>query len=398
MKVKVDLKAFLAELAKVGKYVRNRSSLPVLECVLLSAYDGDGEKPRGLDVSGSNLEVWAVASLWSAVAVHDGGAAVVNKVALQKSCQALIKAGEVDALFVSREDGQGIDIHHNRGVVAVPGQKVDEFPMAPAGFDNALTLSLTDEEVARVFPLAAHCCLTDESRPTLTQVRLQHGGLGLDLVSTDGYRLFWSNISAPVVSNDEADTRGWLRPDVAVHVAQLAKRGAEVYIALDRKRTLVAIDNFQLISRHDHDPESYPDVARIIKGKDECKHSARGVDVAGLVSGLALLDAVFDGKDELKHQIKVHLLNGNSNEIHLTPAYNTDTIYKVECGDVGIARKDDDYTDDVHVGLNGAYLAEFAKLCGVEKLRHLSVISPREPVFIRGHKNDLYIEMPLVFG
>lgn len=173
MKFSVLQQDLLPVLSSVGRSVGVRSTLPVLDNILLSAKD------KKLKVAATNLEI-AVIEYINVEVVAEGELTVPGKTLTE------IVSGLGQVKIEIESDGEILTVGSGKFKASINGIPASEFPAIPLS-----------EEVGITFPKEAFLYLSrilfasavDEGRPALTGILTDVSGGKLDFVATDGFRL-----------------------------------------------------------------------------------------------------------------------------------------------------------------------------------------------------------------
>ncbi len=183
-------------LSVVGRAISSRTTLPILQNVLLRAED-----PGSLKLSATNLDM--AINCWVAAQVEEEGATTVPARLLTDFVNTL-PAGPITLELNVRT--QSLALIAGRTEANFRISDASNFPVIPST-DGQNTLKLAPYTLRQMIQQVSFAASTDESRPTLTGVYITTEENRLVFVATDGYRLALR--STPV----EGDI-----PDIAVIV------------------------------------------------------------------------------------------------------------------------------------------------------------------------------------
>jgi DNA polymerase-3 subunit beta len=161
-----------------GKAVASRSTLPVLQNVLLSVDDGR------LKLSGSNLEMGI--NCWVGARVEEPGSITVP---------ARLFADFVNGMPAERiemnldERTQTLNLRCGQFEANIKGIDAQEFPLVPVFDAETLVASVAGDVIKGMVSQVAFSAATDESRPILTGVLFHLEGDHLTMAAADGFRL-----------------------------------------------------------------------------------------------------------------------------------------------------------------------------------------------------------------
>jgi len=172
MQIKVKRGVLLETLGKVKSAVPTRSTLPVLENVLLTAAKGQ------FTITSNNLEVVVIGTCKAQIS-EDGGIAVSPKV-----LEGFLK--QVDAESVSLVVKRNkLSVEAGSASSTIEGFLPKDFPPIPKVMGEPITLYNLDKAIGEVLYAAAK----EDLRPVLNGICLTPKGNGVELATADGYRL-----------------------------------------------------------------------------------------------------------------------------------------------------------------------------------------------------------------
>lgn len=173
MKFSILQQDLLPHLQALGRSVGVRSTLPVLDNLLLSA---EGKK---LKIAATNLEIGVIRYL--NVEVETEGALTIPAKTLIEVISGL---GQGKIVFESKEDI--LNLTCLKFKASINGISASEFPPIPVSAKEGV--SLPKEAILSSSQILFASAL-DEGRPVLTAVYTEVKGGALNLVATDGFRL-----------------------------------------------------------------------------------------------------------------------------------------------------------------------------------------------------------------
>lgn len=165
-------------LAIVGRAVGGRTTLPVLNNVLLAA---DGDR---LKLAATNLELGI--TTWVAAKVEHEGSLTVPARLLADFVNSL-PAGQPVHLEVDQVSSS-LHVASGRFTANIKGIDAEEFPPIPAA-DDRPTIRLAAPLLKEMIAQVAFSAAKDESRPVLMGVNLKVDSAKLTMAAADGFRL-----------------------------------------------------------------------------------------------------------------------------------------------------------------------------------------------------------------
>ncbi len=181
MKFSILQQDFLPKLQAVSRSVGMRSSLPVLDNILLSCED------KKLKLSATNLEIGIINQV--PVEVETEGAITVPS----KTLLELVSGLNQGKILVEAE-GESLSIKSGNFQAQINGISASEFPAIPLAEDKGISFP---KEILRSSSQILFAAASDEGRPVLTGILTQVKDGKLDFIATDGFRLAHRNVSIP---------------------------------------------------------------------------------------------------------------------------------------------------------------------------------------------------------
>lgn len=171
----------LPVLQSVARSVGTRSSLPVLDNILLSA---EGKK---LKVAATNLEIGVIKNIKAEVET-EGSITVPAKTIVD------IISGLGQAQVLLESEGENLTIISGKFKATINGIPSSEFPAIPLASSEGLSFS---KEAFLGSSAILFASAVDEGRPVLTGILTQITDSKLDFVATDGFRLAHRRVQLP---------------------------------------------------------------------------------------------------------------------------------------------------------------------------------------------------------
>ncbi len=181
MKISILQQDLLPTLQSVNRSVGIRSTLPVLDNVLLQA---EGKK---LKLAATNLEIGVIKFI--PVEVEKEGAITVPA----KTLLDLVSTLDQGKIALSSEN-EILSIKSGSFSAQINGISAAEFPAIPLAQDKAINLP---KEILASATQILFAAAVDEGRPVLTGILTESKNGKIDLVATDGFRLAHREIQTP---------------------------------------------------------------------------------------------------------------------------------------------------------------------------------------------------------
>ncbi len=322
--------------------VPSKSTLPILQCVLLETSDGQ------LRLTGTDLEV--TTSITIPCATKKGGRAAVHGRHFFDAIRKLPK-GEVK---LSEDDGRITVVYGGgKGKAQVPKLDDQDFPSLPE-IKAEGAIALDGPVLARLVDRTGYAVSTDETRPVLNGLFVQVEGGTLVLVATDGHRLararrggsYQALAGGFVVPGKTMQNIGRLSRE-ATSPVEIGLSGAKNQAAF---RTRVGSYDIVVYSRLLEGP--YPNVEQVIP-----KSQSKSI-VVGRTEMRDAIDRVSTHSDNITHQVRFEL---SADQV----------LLRVNTADFGSGEERIDATykgEPITVGYNATYLLDILKSMDSERV------------------------------
>jgi len=174
MKITLLQENFRASLLYVSKAISTKPQLPILNSLLLKV------NKQGLELAATDLYLGIRTTVYGEVDTE--GSLVIPSKMLLESIQSL-GAGKITL----EADGTILKITSAKSKVEIHGQSSDEYPAFPEKGGQELSLSL--EQISLIDTYTRFSAGVDPTRMVLTALLFIFKPEGLEVVSTDGFRL-----------------------------------------------------------------------------------------------------------------------------------------------------------------------------------------------------------------
>lgn len=176
----------------VSKAVSGRSTLPILECILLKA------TPSSLKMMANDLELGIESRLSDVNIIESGSIALEAKIFSE-----IIRRLPEDNVEISTDSENVTIIKCKNSEYKIIGQPGEEFPDLPEVEKN-LEYTIAQADLKNMIRQTIFSISTDESKPTLTGELLEIIDHSFNIVAVDGYRV---SFRKSLISNDNADVK-----------------------------------------------------------------------------------------------------------------------------------------------------------------------------------------------
>ncbi len=186
MKVSCQQEQLAKGLSIVGRAVSTKTTLPVLNNILL-ATDGSGESGR-LKLAATNLEISI--SVWVPAQVQAEGEVTVPARLLSEFASSLGSQGK-DSTVQLNLDPQTLSlfVQGGRYEANIKGIAAEDFPSLPSVTNVGNSVKMESGILKEVISQVAFAASTDETRPVLTGIFANFQGDKVTMAAADSFRL-----------------------------------------------------------------------------------------------------------------------------------------------------------------------------------------------------------------
>ena len=186
MKVSCQQEQLARGLSVVGRAVSTKTTLPVLNNILL-ATDMTGEGGR-LKLAATNLEISV--TVWVPCQIQEEGDVTVPARLLTEFVSSLASEGKSNDITLNL-DSQTLTLHikSGRNEANVKGIASEDFPSLPSVSNPANTINIESGVFKGAINQVAFATSTDETRPVLTGIFASFQGDKVTLAAADSFRL-----------------------------------------------------------------------------------------------------------------------------------------------------------------------------------------------------------------
>ena len=218
--------------------VSTRTTMPILECVLLTAQDG-----VGLTLDANNLEININTSAIAADVGESGSVAIDAKLFSD-----IVRKMPGELISVSVDENNSVQVKSGRSKLVIPGQHGDEFPLmsdtelVPINQGYGLKAQVLKDMIRQtIFSVS-----TDQSRAILTGELIEIKENEMRMVAVDMFRISYKSSA---LTGNSADCKAVVPAKALSELSRmLPSDEEEVDIQLTDKRIIFKCNNFTLTS------------------------------------------------------------------------------------------------------------------------------------------------------
>ena len=367
MKFIIDRESLLKPLQTVQGVVERRQTLPILSNLLLSLQD------ELLSVTATDMEVDLVAH-----ATIPGGINGEITIPARKFID-ICRSLPADAQIEFNLEGEKAEVRSGRSRFSLTTLPASDYPSSDSPTD-ALTLSLEQKELKRLFDLTQFAMAHQDVRYYLNGLLLEIGSEGLSTIATDGHRLAMADLATRTEGVDEQ--RQIIVPRKAVGELSRLLNAEEGMVSVELSSNLVrfSLTGMQLTSKLIDG--RFPDYERVIpEVTDEGRHIK--VDRELLRQSLARASIL---SNEKYRAIRLSLANGVLRILANNPDQE-EAEDELEVEYEG---------GDLEIGFNVSYLIDALAALPAD-VAHVYMTDASSSCLIRGEGRDdcQYVVMPM---
>jgi len=221
----------------VSRAVSSRSTLPVLNNVLLRTEDG------GLKLTATNLEVGI--TYWVPGKIDIGGSITVPARLLAEIVAGLPANERVDLELLAQET---LHIQAGRFETRVKGIDAEEFPAIPTSGERPTT-RIPQNTLRQALGEVTFAAATDEARPILTGVLARFEGDRLTLAAADNYRIAVKTLGVLIPVEETSVVVPARSLDELSRVLSETEDPVDIVLSPARNQILFHLEGVDLVSR-----------------------------------------------------------------------------------------------------------------------------------------------------
>lgn len=247
MKFSINKATLLSSLQQLNRAVPQRSTLPVLSCVLFELQDSE------LELRATDLEITMIKRI-EVEGFEPGKIAIPIRSLLDITSEMPEEVLEFEISDIGK-----VVIRSSFGKYTIMGEAPENFP-APQSITTAKEIFLPTEKLSQIIDYTTYAVSREEIKPALQGVYFQVEESFLRTVATDGHRLVRYNLK-DVRTGDF--TGSVIIPSKFLSVLrQLLSGTEEVHMKVDSNHVQVTMENLILSSRIID--QKYPDYENVI--------------------------------------------------------------------------------------------------------------------------------------
>ncbi len=234
MKITCTKENMTNNISRVLKAVSNRTTLPILECILLSADE------NGFKMLGNDLELGIETSNIEAQVSEQGSVALVARFFSE-----IVKKLPDDTIEINVDEQNTTTISCGKSVFTIMGMPGWEFPFLPA-VEPTDGIEIKFSDFKNMIVQTNFSVAVDESKPVLTGILFEIKDNHLYLVSVDGFRISCRRMP---LNNPIPDMKCVIPLKTMNEISKFAAGDGEFTAYITDKHIMFEFDNCKVVSR-----------------------------------------------------------------------------------------------------------------------------------------------------
>ncbi len=235
MFIKCNAQTLLENINVVIKAISSRTTIPILECILLTAENGS------FKMLANDLEM--------AIETNDIPAEIITegKIALEaKMLSEIIRRLPNDDVYISTDENNITLIKCNKSQFKILGFTGEEFPSIQA-VDKTAYYKIKASDFKNIIKRTIFSVSVDESKPVLTGELVQIRGDKLNIVAVDGYRVSFCSSEIEFCDNE---TEFVIPSKTLNEISKILQNNEDDYITIyfEKSHVLFEIEGFTIVS------------------------------------------------------------------------------------------------------------------------------------------------------
>ncbi len=191
MKLRFNKEEFLYNMSLVSRAAVNKSTMNILECILITADD------RGIKLTANNLDM-AIETEYFIADVHEEGKAAIEGRFLND----VIRSAPSSDIYMETDDKFITTIKSGKYEIKVPGRNPEVFPALPEVAED-IPYIFKGEKFREMIRKTIFAVASENIKPVLTGEYIEINEDDLNMVGIDGYRIACANSSILKGNGDE---------------------------------------------------------------------------------------------------------------------------------------------------------------------------------------------------
>ena len=368
MKITCNKLLLIEAVSHAAKAVSQKSSIPALEGVLLTAED------NVLSITGYDLEMGVEAKIEADVA-ESGKIVLAARMFLE-----IVRKLPEEVVSITVDSKQNVTVKSGRFEMAIMGIDSSEFPVIPS-VTSEKKLVLKQSILKDMIRQTSYAVSQVETRPVLTGALFDVKDNLLKLVAVDGYRLSMRN--EEIENNCEQKEFSFVVPGKTLNEMNkiLREDDSEIIMYVSEKHVMFEFDNIMMISR-------------LKEGEfiDYNKSLVTESKIFVTINRMKFIDSVERASLLISEKIKT--------PIKFKFAFDTLKVHSESTlGNISDEIACTLSGDAIEIGFNGKYICEALKNCDEEEII-LELSAPLSPMLIKPveSKKFVYLIVPMRYN
>lgn len=365
MKINCEKEILLENINIVLKAVSNKTTLPILECILLTADE------NGFRLTSNNLELGIETSNIETEIYEKGTIALESKIFFE-----IIRNLPENSVNIETDEKNTVTIKSGKSEFKILGQPGNEFPLLP-NVEKNINYLVNSNIIKNMIKQTIFSVATEDTRPVLTGELIEIKNETLSIVAIDGFRISFRRIKAEKTNEHISAIAPAKTLNEIIKIIP-DKNNDIITIYFTDKHILFELENCIMVSRLlegeflKYEPIFTDDYTTLIEVNRELL--LKGLERATLIS-----------KDSNKNPVKLKIENNN-----LVITSNTEFGESYEEVKIEMDGK------ELEIGFNPKFLIDALKAIDDDTIA-MQFMTSLSPCIIRGldNENYKYLILPL---
>lgn len=364
MKFSCDKNSLLDAVNKVIKGVTPRTTLPILQGILIKSFDDK------ILMYSTDMEIGIECKLNAKI--EESGSIVVSS----KVFSELVRKLPDDIVYFNSDENSIVNIKCGLSDFTISGNSSDEFPEIPE-IIKEMTIKINQNILKDMIRQTSFCVAQEMTRPILTGILLEINKNQINMVALDGYRMALKKYTSDDVLLKDYDNFSVVIPGTTVNelIRIMSDDDSIVEISFTNNQVLFEMNDTKVISKLLEG--NYMNYKAVLPRDFKLIVNVGKDDLLGAIERASLLAS---GKN--------NLIKFTFNEKELVISSNSDKGKMFEKVNVDIEG------NLIEIAFNSRYLLEALRVIDSDKIK-MNLINSINPMIITPEKNEDYIYMVL---
>ena len=237
MKITCSKENLITAINIVSKAVSNRTTLPILKCIMLTATD------EALKLIANDMELGIETYVDSSLVESIGSIALESKIFSE-----IVRSLPDDEVLIEVENSSVCKIKSGRSEFKLLGESTEDFPALPL-IEKQTCYSIPSDKLKNMIKHTSFSVAVEETRPAFTGELFEIKGKNLNLVAVDGFRMAIRTIEFEDSDSEIKDISVIIPAKTLNEISKILPDDSELKVYFTESQALFEIDNTVVVSR-----------------------------------------------------------------------------------------------------------------------------------------------------